>query len=115
MTNSSKSGVIGAAMIGLGLGMTAVGVALVIPACTNWSLSTMEQMFRKGKDSVEGAASALGEFAGKAQHRFDEAARSARQTLDEAAKTARQTTAKAAGAVESAARYVRETASAHSA
>jgi hypothetical protein len=97
MTGSSKSGIIGAGLIGLGCALTAVGIALVIPACTNWSLSLMDQTFKKGREGFESAASLLGEFAGRAQHRFDDAA-----------KAARSGTAKAAGAVETAARRVRE-------
>ena len=106
MKDSSRNGIIGAALIGLGCGLTAVGVALVIPACTNWSMSFLDQAFKKGREGMEGAASMIsdiaekaGEFTGKAHHRFDAAA-----------KTARQTTARAAEAVESAAKYVKQTA-----
>ncbi|MGA8026182.1 MAG: hypothetical protein WB992_03495 [Bryobacteraceae bacterium] len=104
MDNTSKSGLIGAALIGLGCGLTMVGVALVIPACTNWSLGFMEQAVRKGKEGissgVETAASLAGQVTGMAQKKFDEAS-----------KTARHKAAKAAGVVEDAARRVREQAS----
>lgn len=96
-SHSSKNGVIGAVLIGVGCGLTVAGLVLVVPACANWSLSLTEQAWRRGRDSVENAAASLGEFAGRAQHRFEEAA-----------KTAKVTTARAAGAVESAARHVRE-------
>jgi|GEM_PF-1487699 len=104
MDNSSKSGLLGAALIGVGCGLTMVGLALVIPACTNWSLGLMEQAVRKGKEGissgVETAASLAGQVTGMAQKKFEEAS-----------KTARQRTAKAAGVVETAARHVREHAS----
>ena len=97
MKKPSNTAVTGAVLIGIGCGLTAAGLVLVIPACTNWSLGLMEQAFRRGRESVESAAASLGEFAGKAHSRFDEAA-----------KTARTGTSKAAGAVETVARHVRE-------
>ncbi|MBV9157311.1 MAG: hypothetical protein JO097_13690 [Acidobacteriaceae bacterium] len=104
MDNTSRSGLIGAALIGLGCGLTMVGIALVIPVCTNWSLGLMEEAVRRGKEGissgVETAASVAGHVKGMAQRKFDEAS-----------KTARHRTAKAAAAVENAARQVRENAS----
>lgn len=100
----SNNGLIGAGLIGLGCGLAAVGIAMVIPACTNWSLGLMEQAVRRGREGissgVENAAALAGQISGKAQKKFDEAS-----------KTARGTTARAAGAVENAARHVREYAS----
>jgi hypothetical protein len=93
----SKSGWTGAILIGLGCGLAAAGVVLLVPAVTNWSLRRAEEYFEKGRQHVEGAAALFGEVAGRAQQRFGEAA-----------KTARQTTSKAAGVVENAARHVRE-------
>lgn len=104
MESSTNKGLIGAGLIGLGCGLTAVGIAMVIPACTNWSLGLMDQAMKRGKEGlssgVETAASLAGHIKGRAQKRFDEAS-----------ETARATTAKAAGAVENAARHVREYAS----
>ncbi len=97
MRNTSKNGVVGAVLIGVGCGLTVAGLVLVIPACANWSLSLTEQAWRRGRESVENAAASLGEFAGRTQQRFEDAA-----------KTAKSTTSKAAGAVETAARHVRE-------
>ena len=99
-----NNGLIGAGLIGLGCGITAVGVAMVIPACTNWSLALIDQAMKKGKEgissSVENAANLAGQIHGIAYKKFDEAS-----------KTARGKTAKAAEAVENAARQVREYAS----
>ena len=95
--SSSRAGVWGAVLIGVGCGMTVAGLVLVIPVCTSWSLGVLGDAFQKSRESVENAASSLGQVAGRAQHHF--------QT---AAKTARTTTSKAAGAVEHAARQVRE-------
>lgn len=104
MDKSSRSGLIGAGLIGLGCGLTMVGLALVIPICTNWSLGLMEQAVRKGKEGIssgfDSAVSLAGQVTGIAQRKFEEAS-----------KTARQKTAKAAEVVESAARLVREQAS----
>ena len=105
MDTSSKSGLIGAALIGLGCGLTIIGIAMVVPACTNWSLGFMDEAVRRGKEGltsgVETAASLAGQVRGRAQTKFEEAS-----------KTAREKTAKAASAVENAARRVREQASA---
>jgi hypothetical protein len=104
MTDDKRNGMIGALLIGVGCGLTAVGFAMVIPACTNWTLDVMDEAVRRGRDTlhsgVETAASMAGHLSGKAQRKFGEAS-----------KTARETTAKAAAAVESAARRVREHAS----
>ena len=104
MRKNSRNGLIGAALIGVGCGLTAVGIAMVIPACTNWSLGLVEQASRKCREGVssgvETAASLAGQITGMAQRKFGEAS-----------KTARERTAKAAAAVETAARRVREHAS----
>lgn len=97
MEKNSKSGMVGAILIGVGCGLAAAGLCLVIPAAANWSLRRAEEAFQKGREHVEGAAAIFGEVAGRAQQRFGEAA-----------KTARQTTSKAASAVETAARHVKE-------
>ena len=93
----SNAGTWGAVLIGVGCGLTAAGLVLVVPACMNWSAGLAEQAMRRGRESVENAAASFGEFAGRAQTRFSEAA-----------KTAKTGTARAAGAVETAARHVRE-------
>src|SRR5579875_2230813 len=101
MNEDTRNGLLGAALIGLGCGLVAAGVAMVVPICTNWSLGLMEQAVKRGKDTlssgVESAASLAGEMRGVAQRKFTEAS-----------KTARDKTAKVAGAVENAARHVRE-------
>ncbi len=104
MTSNTSNGWVGAALIGVGCGLTAVGIAMVIPACTNWSLALMDEVVRRGKEGinsgVESAANLAGQIHGIAHKKFDEAS-----------KTARGKTAKAAEAVENAARSVREYAS----
>jgi len=97
MKTKSNSGVIGAMLIGTGVGLTAAGLVLVIPACLNWSAGIVEQAIRRGRESLDQATTTLGDLAGRAQTRFGEAA-----------KAAKATTAKAAGAVETGARHVRE-------
>jgi len=97
----SRNGVFGLVLIGLGAGLTAAGIAIVVPVCTTWSRIKMREAYRKGKEGLlsgfETAADAFGEVASKAQ-----------QPLGEAAKAAKQTTAIAAGAIESAAHYIKE-------
>lgn len=104
MRDDSRNGLIGAALIGVGCGLAAVGFAMVIPACANWSLDMVDEAVKRGREtlhsSVEGAASFAGQMHGTAQRKFSEAS-----------KTAKETAAKAAGMVENAARQVREYAS----
>ena len=101
MQENSKSGLVGAMLIGLGCGLTAVGLAMVIPACTNWTLEVMDEAFKRGRNNlssgIETAASFAGHLSETAQRKFGEAS-----------KNARDTTSKAAGVVERAARRVRE-------
>ena len=101
MKQSSNKGLLGAILIGVGCGFTAAGLALLIPACADWSLGWLDDAFRRSREGVQGAAATLGEVAGRAQEQFT-------QRFSEAAKGARNVTAVAAGAVESAARHVRE-------
>ncbi len=96
----SNSGLIGAALIGVGCGLTAIGIALVVPACANWSLSFAENAIKKGREGMGNAAGFLGEVAGTAKHHFGEAT-----------KTAKIHTSRAAEVVEHAARSVKEYAS----
>jgi hypothetical protein len=93
----SRSGAIGAVLIGVGCGLTAAGIAIVVPVIADWAVQRAEQYIRKGRERVEDAAAMFGDVAGRAQQRFGEAA-----------KAARHKTSKAAGAVETAARKVRE-------
>ncbi|MBV9302962.1 MAG: hypothetical protein JOY62_16035 [Acidobacteriaceae bacterium] len=82
MTGKSKASLIGLGLIGVGCGLAAIGVAIIVPACVAWSRDRLEGAFRRGKEGVisgmETAAATVGEVAGKVQRRFDEAARSAR-------------------------------------
>ena len=95
------NGYLGAALIGVGVGITAVGIAMVIPAVTNWSLGMVDEAVRRGRNTinsgVETAASLAGNLSGAAQRKFADAS-----------KVAKDSTIKAAGAVENAARQVRE-------
>jgi len=100
MKQRSNQGVLGALFIGLGFGLAAVGVALVVPACADWSLSIADRALRRGREAIGSAADTFAEVAGSASQHFDTAA-----------KVAKVGTAKAAGAVENAARQVREYAS----
>lgn len=104
MKDNSRNGVIGAVLIGLGCGLAAVGVAMVIPAWTNWSLGLFDQVVKKSRESLTTGVETAAEFAGQLKD-------TAQRRFEEASKTARQTTVKAASAVETAARRVREHAS----
>ncbi|HEX4749196.1 MAG TPA: hypothetical protein VH302_06595 [Bryobacteraceae bacterium] len=98
---TSGNGVLGAVLIGAGVGLAIVGAAMVIPACTGWCVDAFDETIRRGRETInsgmETAASLAGNLSGTAQRKFSEAS-----------KTARDRAAKAAGAVESAARHVRE-------
>ena len=83
MDSNSKASLIGFGLIGVGCGLAVIGAAVVIPACASLSRGWLESAFRKGKEGVicgvQSAAATVGEFAGKAQHKFEEAARAARK------------------------------------
>jgi hypothetical protein len=100
MKYKSNQGLLGALFFGLGCGLAAVGVALVVPACANWSLSLGDRVIRRSRDMVGEAADTIAEVAGSASQHFETAA-----------KAARKTTHRAASAVEQAAKQVREYAS----
>jgi hypothetical protein len=100
MKTRNNQGILGALCIGLGCGLAAVGVALVVPAVANWSLSATDRAIRRSRELIGSAADTFAEVAGSASHHFDTAS-----------KVARAGTVKAAGVVESAARQVREYAS----
>ena len=101
MQTESRNGVVGLILLGVGAGIAAAGCALLAPVCLGWSQRKFRQAVDKGKQGMlsglETAAATLKDVADKAQG-----------PLSEAAKAARQTTAIAAGAVETAAHYVRE-------
>lgn len=97
MKKNSNSGIIGAALIGLGFGLTAIGIALVIPAGVDWASGLLDSAVKKGREGAGSAAEVLGDIAGKATHHFGAATKSAKAA-----------TSKAAAVVEDAARQVRE-------
>lgn len=101
MDKQTKNGILGVVFLGIGVGLAVAGVTLAVPVCASWSRSKLSAAVRKGREGlltgIETAAEAFGEIASKAQPQFEGAA-----------KAARQTTAIAAGAIESAAQYVKE-------
>jgi hypothetical protein len=97
MQKQSRNGIVGLGFIGVGIGLSVIGFFLVAPVCVSWSRSKLERVYRKGREGLESAADAVSEMANRAQ-----------RPLGEAVKAARLSTAVAAGAVETAAHYVRE-------
>ena len=101
MQRPSKNALVGLALFGIGAGLAAAGCAILVPLCASWSQDKVRDAYRKSKkgmlSGIEGAAATLKDVAEKAQG-----------PLSEAAKAARHTTSIAAGAVETAAHYVRE-------
>jgi len=101
MEKQTKNAVYGLILLGLGVGAAVAGMVLVVPSCASWSRSKALDMYNKGKENVlaglNSAADRLSEVASKAQ-----------QPLGDAAKAAKQTTAIAAGAIETAAHYIKE-------
>jgi hypothetical protein len=101
MDKKTNNGVIGLALLGAGAGLAAAGVALLTPVCVSWSRKQFSNVFERGKETVrsgfESVSDKLTDVASRAQH-----------PLGEAAKAAKQGTAIAAGAIESAAHYVKE-------
>jgi hypothetical protein len=101
MENRLSNGAVGVILVGVGAGLAAAGLALLAPIGASWSRKQVLNAFERGKEGVrsgfESAAEKLSDVANRAQH-----------PLGEAAKAAKQGTAIAAGAIESAAHYVRE-------
>jgi hypothetical protein len=101
MDRDARNGVLGLALVGLGAGLAAAGMTLLIPVLTSWGRARVADIYSKGRESairsLEKAAETLGHITAKAQ-----------QPLSDAARAAKHTTAVAAGAIESAAHYIRE-------
>jgi hypothetical protein len=97
MDKQTKNGVAGLILIGLGAGLAAAGVAILVPVCASWSKNRLQRAYEHGRKRVVSGFETAADALNKAQ-----------QPLGEAAKAARQTTAIAAGAIESAAHYVKE-------
>ncbi|HEX4210087.1 MAG TPA: hypothetical protein VHY56_06835 [Candidatus Binataceae bacterium] len=101
MEKKSNNGLVGVVLVGVGAGLAAAGVALLTPVCISWSRKQMQNVFERGKEGVrsgfESVSDKLTDVANRAQH-----------PLGEAAKAAKQGTAIAAGAIETAAHYVKE-------
>jgi len=104
MMKDAKNGFIGFALIGVGCGLAAIGVSMLVPVWADWSADLLGQTMRRGREGlmsgVETAAATFGEFAGRAQSKFGEAAKAAKPAV-----------ARAAAAVEDAAHRVKERAS----
>ena len=101
MERPSKNAVIGISMLAIGAGLTAAGFAVLAPICFSWSRSIARTAYQRGRESVLASID-------EATNRLKDVAEKAQGPLSEAAKAARHTTALAAGAVETAAHYVRE-------
>ena len=101
MESKTNNGVLGVVLLGVGAGIAAAGAVLLTPICASWSRKQLTAAYSKGKDGLlagfELATTKLTEVASRAEH-----------PLGRAAAAAKQTTGIAAGAIESAAHYVRE-------
>jgi hypothetical protein len=101
MQKPSKEAVVGFSLVAIGAGLATAGFAVLAPICFSWSRNIAREAYRRGRESM------LAGF-DEATNRLKDVAEKAQGPLSEAAKAARQTTAIAAGAVETAAHYVRE-------
>ncbi len=101
MDKKSSNAAVGVVLVGVGAGLAAAGVALLTPVCLSWSKKQLTNAFERGK---EGVRSGFETVSGK----LTDVANRAQNPLSEAAKAAKQGTAIAAGAIESAAHYVKE-------
>lgn len=101
MHKNTRNSLIGFALLGVGGGIAAVGIAMLVPAWSDWWFTWTDEAVQRGKDTfasgLGAAAEAMGEAAGRAQQKFSEFAEAARPGV-----------AKAAETVEKAARRVRE-------
>lgn len=92
---------LGAVLVGLGTGIAAFGAVLVVPALMSRASSTFAGVSDKLKDSVRSGLHSASDV-------FNEVASRSQVPIGEAAKAMKHTTAVAAGAIESAARHIRE-------
>lgn len=101
MSKDQKNAALGFTLVALGAGLSAAGLAVLAPVGYAWSRALAETAYRRGKKnvlvSIDGAT-----------ERLRQVAEAAQGPLSDAAKAARHTTVVAAGAVEAAARHVRE-------
>jgi hypothetical protein len=83
MDTKAKTALIGLGLVGVGCALALIGVAVAVPAGAVWAREWLQSAFHKGKEGVmsgvQSAAATVGEVAGKAQQKFDEAARAARE------------------------------------
>lgn len=101
MQKPSKNAAIGFTLVAIGAGLSVAGLAVLAPVCYAWSRSLAESAYRRGKQNVLVGID-------EATTRLKKVADAAQGPVGEVAKAARHTTAVAAGAVEAAARHVRE-------
>lgn len=101
MDKKETNGVVGLALVGAGVGLAAAGVALLTPVCVSWTRKQFQNAFERGRDGVLSSFETVTD-------KLTEVANRAQTPLGEAAKAAKQGTAIAAGAIESAAHYVKE-------
>jgi hypothetical protein len=102
MAIPSKNAALGFTLVAVGAGLSMAGLAVLAPICYSWSRSIAETAYRRGKENVLVGMD-------EAANRLKRVADAAQGPLGDAAKAARHTTALAAGALEAAARHVRET------
>ena len=85
MNSKVNASLVGLGLIAVGAALAAVGAAIVVSSGAALSRDLLETAVRKGKEGVmcgvQGAAATVGEIAGKAQHKFGEAARTARERM----------------------------------
>lgn len=96
-----KNAAVGFTMLAAGVSLSVAGLTLLAPVCYELSRSIAETAFRRGKRSLLVGID-------EASVKLKQVADAAHGPLTDAANAARHTTAVAAGALEAAARHVRE-------
>lgn len=73
--NAKKVAIVGSGLIVAGIGLSAVGAALVLPALVSFTAKTLEKASDRLLAEVERASSVVGTVAGTLQRSMTEAAR----------------------------------------
>ncbi len=73
MENSQKMAVAGAGLVFAGIGLSAIGMALIAPAVFAWTTKLVEKSAEGLAEKLEGASKTVGTVAGTLHRSFNEA------------------------------------------
>ena len=84
MDSKQKMACAGASMVAVGIGLSLVGTALMIPALAEWTIDAVQKGTERLKPRLESASKTMGTMAGTLQRSFGEATRAGMAELKRA-------------------------------